>query len=453
MLPEQQELNMSVDQKDVKQEKEEVWTSNERQQLHWLDTEKTKFRFARVPVKTENDDEIPQSSQVLQNSDMLQQLVIKEEMLPEQQELNLSVDQKDIKQEQEEDWSSNEGQQLHWLDTEKTKFGFAHVPVKTENDDEIPQSSQVLQNSDMLQQLVIKEEMLPEQQELSLSVDQKDIKQEQDEVWTNNERQQLHWLDTEKTKFRFARVPVKTENDDEIPQSSQVLQNSDMLQQLVIKDEMLPEQQELNLSVDQKDIKQEQDEVWTNNEGQQLHWLDTEKTKFCFACVPVKTENDDEIPQSSQVLQNSDMLQQLVIKEEMLPEQQELNLSVDQKDVKREQEEVWTSNEGQQLHWLETEKTKLRFAHVPVKTENDDEIPQSSQVLQNSDMQQLLLIKEEIIPEQEHPRPEASLTHQFSSPLDTLVAVLLMELLKDLFPEYCWQEQLKTFFPPSDRKS
>ncbi|XP_034049050.1 uncharacterized protein LOC117530231 [Thalassophryne amazonica] len=78
------------------------------------------------------------------------------------------------------------------------------------------------------------------------------------------------------------------------------------------------------------------------------------------------------------------MLQQLVIKEEMLPEQQELNLSVDQKDVKQEQEEVWASNEGQQLHWLETEKTKFLFARVPVKTENDDEIPQSSQVLQNS---------------------------------------------------------------------
>ncbi|XP_034038527.1 zinc finger protein OZF-like [Thalassophryne amazonica] len=75
------------------------------------------------------------------------------------------------------------------------------------------------------------------------------------------------------------------------------------------------------------------------------------------------------------------MLQQLVIKEEMLPEQQELNLSVDQKDIKQEQEEVWTSNEGQQLHRLETEKTKLHF--VPVKTENDDEIPQSSQVHQN----------------------------------------------------------------------
>ncbi|XP_034039477.1 uncharacterized protein LOC117522184 [Thalassophryne amazonica] len=153
-----------------------------------------------------------------------------------------------------------------------------------------------------------------------------------------------------------------------------------MLQQLVIKEEMLPEQQELNLSVDQRDIKQEQEEVWTSNEGQQLHRLETEKTKLHF--VPVKTENDDEIPQSSQVLQNSDMLQQLVIKEEILPEQQELNLSVDQKDIKQEQEEVWTSNEGQQLHRLETEKTKLHF--VPVKTENDDEIPQSSQVLQNS---------------------------------------------------------------------
>ncbi|XP_034035007.1 protein NLRC3-like [Thalassophryne amazonica] len=78
------------------------------------------------------------------------------------------------------------------------------------------------------------------------------------------------------------------------------------------------------------------------------------------------------------------MFQQLVIKEEMLLEQQELNLSFDQKDAKQEQVEVWKSNKGQQLHWLETEKTKLHVTRVPVKTENDDEIPQSSQVLQNS---------------------------------------------------------------------
>ncbi|XP_034039472.1 zinc finger protein 774-like isoform X2 [Thalassophryne amazonica] len=218
-----------------------------------------------------------------------------------------------------------------------------------------------------------------QQQELNLSVDWKDIKQEQKEVWTSNEGQQLHRLETEKTKLHF--VPVKTENDDEIPQSSQVLQNSDMLQQLVIKEEMLPEQQELNLSVDRKDIKQEQEEVWTSNEGQQLHRLETEKTKLHF--VPVKTENDDddEIPQSSQVLQNSDMQTLLVMKEEILPEQQEGNLSVDQEDIKEEQEKLWISPQVQQLHQPEeADITKCPFSAV--KSDNDEN-PQSSEVHQS----------------------------------------------------------------------
>ncbi|XP_034039469.1 zinc finger protein 260-like isoform X3 [Thalassophryne amazonica] len=229
----------------------------------------------------------------------------------------------------------------------------------------------------MLQQLVIKEEMLPEQQELNLSVDRKDIKLKQEEVWTSNKGQQLHRLETEKTKLHF--VPVKTENDDEIPQSSQVLQNSDMLQQLVIKEEMLPEQQELNLSVDQKDIKQEQEEVWTSNEGQQLHRLETEKTKFLF--VPVKTENDDEIPQSSQVLQNSDMQTLLVMKEEIIPEQQERNLTVDQEDIKEEQEKLWIHPQVLQLYQPEeADITKCPFSAV--KSDNDEK-PQSSQVHQS----------------------------------------------------------------------
>ncbi|XP_034038525.1 THAP domain-containing protein 5-like [Thalassophryne amazonica] len=261
------------------------------------------------------------------------------------------------------------------LQNSSLELGRSNIPVpgkarKTIGKEDKPNEMEAIQNHvtrfHMSQQLVIKEEMLPEQQELNLSVDQKDIKQEQEEVWTSNEGQQLHRLETEKTKLHF--VPVKTENDDEIPQSSQVLQNSDMLQQLVIKEEMLPEQQELNLSVDQKDIKQEQEEVWTSNEEQQLHRLETEKTKLHF--VPVKTENDDEIPQSSQVLQNSDTPTLLLIKQEILSEQHERNLSVDQEDIKEEQEKLWIGPQVQQLHQLEeADITKYTLSALPVPVE------------------------------------------------------------------------------------
>ncbi|XP_034034851.1 uncharacterized protein LOC117517805 [Thalassophryne amazonica] len=144
-----------------------------------------------------------------------------------------------------------------------------------------------------------------------------------------------------------------------------------MFQQLVIKEEMLPEHQELNLSVDQKDVKQVQEEVWKSNNGQQLYWLKTEKTKFCFARVPVKTENNDEMPQSSQVLQNSDMQPLLVIKEEIVPEHQE--------DIK--EEKLWISQQREQLQQLE-EADLTKFGFI-VKSENDDEKPESTQLHQN----------------------------------------------------------------------
>ncbi|XP_034048740.1 zinc finger protein OZF-like [Thalassophryne amazonica] len=76
-------------------------------------------------------------------------------------------------------------------------------------------------------------------------------------------------------------------------------------------------------------------------------------------------------------LQHTDDVQQLhPIKEEILPEQQEWNLSVDQADVKEEQDKLWITQQRQQLYQLEEANTTL--AVVSVKSENDEK-PQSSQ--------------------------------------------------------------------------
>ncbi|KAL3041358.1 hypothetical protein OYC64_019540 [Pagothenia borchgrevinki] len=77
-------------------------------------------------------------------------------------------------------------------------------------------------------------------------------------------------------------------------------------------------------------------------------------------------------------------VQQLVkVKEEVLPDQQEWSTSLDQEDpapIKQEQEELRISREGEQLQELEeADITKSTFTPDPVKSEDDKEKPQSSQ--------------------------------------------------------------------------
>ncbi|XP_036949791.1 zinc finger protein 771-like isoform X1 [Acanthopagrus latus] len=87
------------------------------------------------------------------------------------------------------------------------------------------------------------------------------------------------------------------------------LHRTDVQQLLECKEEDPPEQQERSSSLDQEEpepphIKEEQEELWTRQEGEQLPGLEEADIKFTFTSVTVRSEEDDEEePQSSQLHQ------------------------------------------------------------------------------------------------------------------------------------------------------
>ncbi|KAM4524955.1 uncharacterized protein PAE49_001062 isoform 2-T2 [Odontesthes bonariensis] len=99
-------------------------------------------------------------------------------------------------------------------------------------------------------------------------------------------------------------VPAASTSELEQTQDSRDLMlPADVQQLLVIKEEVpwIP-------SLDQQDpvtvcIKEEEEELWTGQEGEQLDEQETDISRFSLTVVTVKSEDDEEKPQSSQLLQ------------------------------------------------------------------------------------------------------------------------------------------------------
>ncbi|XP_045906384.1 zinc finger protein 135-like isoform X4 [Micropterus dolomieu] len=248
-----------------------------------------------------------------------------------------------------------------------------------------------LHRADVQLLLVSKEKVPPEQQEWRPSLDQEDppeppntkeewspsldqedppepphIKEEQEELWTSQEGEQPQGLENaDITKFTFTSVPVKSEEDnEEKPQSSQLHQRltGNMETEADGEDCGGPEPSR-NLDPE-RHLQPDTEDVTSETREPQSGLNPLQNNSGCITDVQLLLASKAAVP----------------------PEQQAWSPSLDQEDppepphIKEEQEELWTSQEGEQLRGLEeADITKFTFTLVPVKSE-EDEKPQSSQL-------------------------------------------------------------------------
>ncbi|XP_038592394.1 uncharacterized protein LOC119916452 isoform X4 [Micropterus salmoides] len=128
---------------------------------------------------------------------------------------------------------------------------------------------------------------------------------------TNRSRQRLYALKSEKTyayisELQARIVKRRITSGVGMPRKKSVLP-ADVQQLLVIKEEV---PSEWSPSLDQEDpeplhIKEEQEELWISQQGEQLNGMEeADITRFPFTAVTVKSEDEEEKPQSPQLHQS-----------------------------------------------------------------------------------------------------------------------------------------------------
>uniref|UniRef100_A0A673X122 Zinc finger and SCAN domain-containing protein 22-like n=1 Tax=Salmo trutta TaxID=8032 RepID=A0A673X122_SALTR len=362
--PEQQEWSPSLGQKDpettqIKEEQEEVRTSQQEEQLQGVEPDIIEFIFTPPCVKSECDQEDPRQEAILAEH-------------PTLSPLKMSKLQ-----------SFREFLNERLMAFAAVEISGAFVKTVVEYQEENDRLRRLLRITpeiqlcriESLQLSVSEEEVSPEQQEWSPSLGQKDpettqIKEEQEEVRTSQQEEQLQGVEPDIIEFLFTPPCVKSECDQEDPRQEAILAEHPTLSPLKMSKlqsfrEFLNERLTAFAAVEisgafEKTVVEYQEE---NDRLRRLLEI-TPEVKLC----------------------RIDSLQFSVSEEEVPPEQQEWSPSLGQEDsepiqIKEEQEEVRTSQEEEQIQGLEADIIGFIFSPSCVKSECDQEDPLQSLTL------------------------------------------------------------------------
>ncbi|XP_053272173.1 zinc finger protein 37 [Pleuronectes platessa] len=229
----------------------------------------------------------------LHRADILQLVVSKEEVPSEQQQWSSSVDQEDletphIKEELEELWTNKKGEQLQQLEEADMKFTLTPFAVKSEEDEDKPQWTQLHQSQ-------------TEENRADCGGPEPARNSGPDgHLQPGPEDQNEDSCDTEELEICRQRRLLNAMMKLEVR-----LHRADILQLVVSKEEVPSEQQQWSSLVDQEDpepphIKEELEELWTNQKGEQLQQLEEADMKFTLTPVAVKSEEEEEKAQLTQ---------------------------------------------------------------------------------------------------------------------------------------------------------
>ncbi|XP_062239748.1 transcription factor SPT20 homolog isoform X3 [Platichthys flesus] len=230
-----------------------------------------------------------------------------------------------------------------------------------------------LHRADILQLVVTKEEVPSEQQQWSSLVDQEDPEPPhiKEELQTNQKGEPLQQLEEADMKFTLTPFALKSEEDEGKPQLTQLHQN----QTEEDSADFGGQEPARNFDTD--------GHLQPDPEDQNEVSCDTEKLEICR-----QKRLLDVVMMPEVRLHRADILQLVVTKEEVPSEQQQWSSLVDQEDpepphIKEEQEEPWTNQKGEQLQQLEEADMKFTLTPFTVKSEEDEEKPQLTQIHQS----------------------------------------------------------------------